>query len=188
MAYYLAMKTAVLVIDVQQGLCEGEGQAFEARHLIFRINQVIRKARSAGAVVVMIQHESSSGALGYDSPGWQLAQGLHVEAGDFYVRKSTPDSFLHTNLAQLLQHADVENLVICGLQTEYCVDTTTRRALALGYPVTLVEDGHSTAGSGVLTPEQVIAHHNVVLSQIESFGPRVTLVSAEALEFAPSQT
>ena len=43
------MRTAVLVIDVQQGLCEGEGKAFDCEGLINRINLVTSKARAAGA-------------------------------------------------------------------------------------------------------------------------------------------
>jgi len=54
------MKTALLVIDVQQGLCEGEHDAFASQQVIDRINKVSEKARAAGAVVVFIQHESKS--------------------------------------------------------------------------------------------------------------------------------
>ena len=75
------------------------------------------------------------------------------------------------------------DLVICGMHTEFCVDTTTRRALALGYPVTLVEDAHTSAGNAALPAPQVIAHHNITLSNISSFGPRVRLVSAANLRF-----
>ena len=71
-----------------------------------------------------------------------------------------------------------ERLVICGFQSEFCVDTTTRRALALGYPVTLVADGHSTLDNSVLTAAQIAAHHNETLSNISSFGPRAQAVRA----------
>ena len=57
----------------------------------------------------------------------------------------------------------VKNLIITGMQTEYCVDTTCRRAYSLGYRVTLVKDAHSTWGTDLLTAPQIIAHHNEVL-------------------------
>lgn len=66
----------------------------------------------------------------------------------------------------------MDRLVVCGFQSEFCVDTTTRRALALGYPVTLVADGHSTTDNGVLSAAQISAHHNATLTNIVSFGPR----------------
>jgi len=47
--------------------------------------------------------------------------------------------------------------------TEYCVDTTCRRATSLGYNVTLASDAHLTSDSEVLTAANIIAHHNFVL-------------------------
>jgi nicotinamidase-related amidase len=174
------MKTAVLVIDVQQGLCEGEHQAFESTQVIDRINRVSAKARAAGVPVIFVQHEST-GFLEFGTRAWQLAEGLQAEPSDPRIRKTTPDSFLRTDLEATLKARGVTDLVVCGMHTEFCVDTTTRRALALGYPVTLVEDGHTTEGNEHLSALQVIAHHNVTLCNIVSFGPRARAVSSEAL-------
>ena len=71
-----------------------------------------------------------------------------------------------------------------GMHTEFCVDTTTRKALALGYPVVLVADGHTSAGNEALSPQQVIAHHNATLTNISSFGPRVKAVPAKELQLS----
>jgi nicotinamidase-related amidase len=173
--------TALLVIDVQQGLCEGDHDAFESREVIARINSVSARARAAGVMVIFIQHESSAGYLEYGSDSWQLAKGLHLEAGDLRIRKTTPDSFLRTELEQVLKRHAIADLVICGMHTEFCVDTTTRRALALGYPVVLVGDAHTTEGNEHLSAAQVIRHHNLTLSNISSFGSKVRVVSAEDL-------
>jgi nicotinamidase-related amidase len=69
------------------------------------------------------------------------------------------------------------------MHTEFCVDTTTRKALALGYPVVLVSDAHTSAGHAAIGPQQVIAHHNATLTNISSFGPRVTAVVHQELFF-----
>ena len=55
------MNTAVLVIDMQQGLCTGVGAAHDCAGTIARINQVTQQAREAGAPVVFVQHESTDG-------------------------------------------------------------------------------------------------------------------------------
>lgn len=175
------MKNAVLVIDVQHGLCEGPGTAFDCAGTIARINLVTRRAREVGTLVIFIQHESASGHLEYGSDAWQLAKGLEVGPNDVFVRKTTPDSFLRTDLEILLRGHQVEGLVICGMHTEFCVDTTTRRALALGFPVILVSDGHTSAGNTTLSPQQVIAHHNATLTNISSFGPRVTAIPSNEM-------
>jgi nicotinamidase-related amidase len=175
------MATALLIIDVQQGLCEGEHAAFESADVIGRINRVSAKARAAGICVIFIQHESDSGYLAFGSPAWQLARGLHTAPADLRVRKTTADSFLRTQLQATLQAQAITDLIICGMHTEFCVDTTTRRALALGYPVVLVADAHTSEGNEYLTPRQVIQHHNATLANISSFGPRVRVVASDAL-------
>ena len=116
------MKTAVLVIDVQQGLCEGEGKAFDCDGLITRINLVTSKARLAGAPVIFIQHESTAGYLEHGSADWKLAHGLVVSTSDIKVRKTTPDSFLRTDLETLLRSRGIEHVVICGMHSEFCID------------------------------------------------------------------
>ena len=172
------MKTALIVIDVQRGLCEGEHETFDSQTVIARINEVSQKARAAGAAVVFVQPESKSGYLEFGRDAWQLARGLHVEPTDLLIRKSTPDSFHLTELGEALKQRAVTDLVICGMQSEFCVDTTTRRALALGYPVVLVADAHTTEDNGHLCAAQIIRHHNDTLTNISSFGPRVRAIPA----------
>jgi len=174
--------TAVLVIDVQQGLCSGQYACPDPAGLIERINIVTAKARAAGAPVVLIQHEDD-GLLAHGGAAWQLAEGLAAEPADIRLRKTATDSFHRTDLRERLQQMGVGQLVICGLQSEFCVDTTTRSAMRLGYPVTLVADGHSTIDNGLLTAEQISRHHGLTLSNIESFGPRTTLVAARDVAF-----
>jgi len=177
------MKTALLVIDVQQGLCEGEHDAFESQQVIARINKVSRKERAAEVLVAFVQHESRSGELEFGTDGWQLARGLDLVQNDLRIRKTTPDSFHGTALAQILKEHAVTDLVICGMHTEYCVDTTTRRALALGYPVVLVADAHTTQDKEHMSAAQIIRHHNATLTSISSFGPRARAISTEELRF-----
>lgn len=174
---------ALLIIDMQQALCEGDGAAFDSPGVIARINTLSARARVAGVPVIWVQHEGSGGYLAHGTPGWQLATGLHTSETDLRVRKTTPDSFLRTPLADLLAQHGTNELVVCGMHTEFCVDTTTRRALARGYPVVLVADAHTSAGNAHLTPQQVVAHHNTTLCNISSFGPKVRVLVAESIEF-----
>lgn len=178
------MTTALLIIDVQHALCAGPYAAFESRRLIETINQVSAVARNAGAAVVVIQHEEADGPMAQGSEGWQLAADLSTSPTDILVRKTACDAFHQTQLQELLQARGITDLVVCGLQTEFCVDTTIRRALALGYPITLVSDGHSTLDNSVLSAAQIIAHHNETLSHLDSFGPPVRLVPAAELRIA----
>jgi nicotinamidase-related amidase len=87
---------------------------------------------------------------------------------DVIIHKTAADAFFKTNLEEELNKREITHLVICGLQTELCVDTTCRRAVSMGYHVTLASDTHSTWDSRELTAQQIINHHNQVLSWIVS--------------------
>jgi nicotinamidase-related amidase len=172
------MDTALLIIDVQRALTSGEYEAFESRRVIDRINHVLHLAHDAGALVVFIQHEDPGGPLAHGSEGWQLDADLAAMPADIRVRKTTPDSFHNTELQDVLRARGITKLVVCGLQSEFCVDSTTRSALSRGYPVTLVADGHSTMDNGVLTAQQISAHHNQTLRNVDSYGPRARVIPA----------
>ena len=178
------MTTALLIIDVQQALCTGRWACFEADRVIGRINTLIAAARAAGAPVVVVQHESVDGPLDHGSSGWQLAPALQVQPGDVRVRKRATDAFHETELHALLQARGVTRLVVCGFQSEFCVDSTVRRALGLGYEVTLVANGHATLDNGVLSAAQIAAHHTLTLAHVDSYATRVTPLRASEVRFA----
>lgn len=172
------MATALLVVDVQQALCSGDHAVCDVERVVDRINLVVRHVREEGGLVIIVQHESNSGPLIHGSEGWKVAAGLDTSPADIVIAKSGSDAFHNTELQRLLRSRGIAQLIVCGLQSEFCVDTTVRRALALGYPVTLVADGHSTLANGTLTAAQISAHHNETLANLSSFGPRAVPVLA----------
>jgi nicotinamidase-related amidase len=178
------MKPALLIIDVQQALCTGEEAAFDMRNVLERINTLAAKARAAGAPVVLVQHEEAEGPLQHGTDGWQLTEGLSTDPGDIRIRKQTTDSFHRTELHAALQQQGVTHLVVCGLQSDFCIDSTVRRALALGYEVVLAADAHSTVDNRVLTASRIIAHHNATLGNIGSYGCRVRIVPTAEVTLA----
>lgn len=177
------MKSAVLVIDVQRGLFDVDPKPFERDLVLDRINSIIAKAHASDTQVVFIQHENPSGFLEYETENWRLQASLHIRNNDLKLRKTTPDAFLQTRLEEHLRAADVRNLVICGYASEFCVDSTTRRAAALGYSVQLVADAHTTHDKPHLTALQIREHHNATLPNLTSFSQRITAVTAAEIEF-----
>jgi nicotinamidase-related amidase len=177
------MTTALLIIDVQQALCSGEYECFEIGRVINTINDLSARARKAEVHVVLIQHEETGSPLAHDAAGWQLAEGLQTSATDHRVRKTTPDSFYKTNLQKLLPEQDFERLIICGLQTDYCVNATVRQALKLGYDVVLAGDAHSTVDNGNLTAEDIIAEHNKDLAHLTGSVARIDVIPAKDIHF-----
>ena len=92
------------------------------------------------------------------------------DRADRLFDKTRPSCFAGTRLSEWLTEAGVKELVITGMKTQYCIDTTCRAAADLGFQVTLVADGHTCMDTPVLPASQIIAHHNATLN-----GPFVKL-------------
>lgn len=177
------MTTALLIIDVQRALCSGEYQCFDIPRVIEAINVLSGRARKAGVPVVLIQQEENDSPLAHGAEGWQLAEGLETSPKDLRMRKTTPDSFYQTDLRKLLPGEDFEQLVICGLQTDYCVNATVRQAHQLGYDVVLAADAHSTIDNGNTSAEDIIAEYNKDLAHLTGSVARIDVKPAAAITF-----
>ncbi|PWB24685.1 cysteine hydrolase [Pseudomonas sp. NDM] len=177
------MTTALLIIDVQQALCAGEYQCFEIDRVIATINDLSQRARDAGVPVVLIQHEEKDSPLAYQAEGWQLAEGLETSPQDLRVRKTTGDSFYQTDLGKLLPSEDFERLILCGLQTDYCVNATVRSAHTLGYDIVVAGDAHSTVDNGTMSADDIIAQHNKDFAQLTSSVARIDVKPAADITF-----
>lgn len=157
---------ALILIDVQKGLIEGFEEDWS--DVLPVINGLGSRARDRGVPVVLVQHCGSTQAhpLHRTQPGWALDPAVDQRSGDLRVEKRWSDAFRDTDLDAMLREASVTRVVLVGAQTEYCVDTTARRALSLGYDVDLVADGHTTSGNGLLSRDQIIEHHNQTLTNL----------------------
>ncbi len=175
------MKTAVLVIDLQQGLLEDSGRPFDLENVIDRINAITTHARKLQWPVIFIQHEESDKNWKYGSTGWALLPELQVEPIDFRIRKTTPNSFINTELNEILKKHQIENIIVSGYATEYCVDSTVRGGAALGYDIQIVSDAHTTHDKNHASAEFIRNHHNESLSGMKSFGVSIKAISAEEI-------
>jgi nicotinamidase-related amidase len=174
---------ALIVIDVQQGLTEGFEKDWS--DVLPVINSLISRARNAEVPVVLIQHCGPTQAhpLHRTQPGWALHPTVDPQPGDLRVEKRWSDAFRDTNLDAMLREASVTRVVLVGAQTEYCVDTTARRAASLGYNVDLVADGHTTSENGVLSRDQIIEHHNQTLTNLAVEGIILKVPQSGAVTF-----
>ena len=157
-------KRALIVIDVQMCMFDPDYPVYDSEGLLKRLQALIAQARQSNAPVIYVQHCGAQGAPHEPGqPGFEIHPAIAPLANETIVQKRMPDSFFETSLQSVLAEQALEKLVIAGIQSDYCVDTTCRAATSLGYDVTLVEDAHSTWGDGGLSAEQIINHHNRVL-------------------------
>lgn len=159
-------KTALVVIDTQVGMFETPGvpPVPDGERLLRNVEGLIQSAREAGAAVIHVRHAGGPRhPLEGGTRGWPIHPRVAPVDGEPVVDKDTPDSFLRTTLLEELESRGIGRVVLAGMQTEYCVDTTCRRAFALGYDVALASDAHGTWGTGHLSAAEVVSHHNEVL-------------------------
>jgi nicotinamidase-related amidase len=155
--------TALVIIDVQVGLIE---EAYRCNEVLDSINTLLSKARASDMPVIYIQHDGPEGhGLEVGTPAWEIHPAIAPQKGELVVHKRASDSFYATSLQRELQAQGIKHLVVVGGQTEYCVDTSVRRATTMGYDVTLVGDAHTTDDydEAVLTAAKRIEYHNEVL-------------------------
>jgi len=159
--------TALLVVDVQRDVLRGLGGAEVEEALertVERIAGLLDGARRRGFPVIHVQHDGPIGhRLERGTPGWEFRPELTPRPKETVVHKRSPDAFFETRLIEVLKEKEVRRLVVAGCMTEYCIDTTCRRAVSLFRDVVLAADGHTTGDSGELGFRQIVAHHNRVL-------------------------
>jgi nicotinamidase-related amidase len=175
-------QTALLVIDAQVGLVERCAPLGD--EVVARIARLIESARSAGAHVLYVQHDGDpEGALAVGTRGWQIAPEIVPAEGDAVLRKRASDAFYETRLEEELKTRGVRRLVVAGFRTEYCVDTTCRRATTLGFDVTLASDAHATTDHDTLMAAQIVAHHNTTLDDFGNDRHVVAIQTASEIVF-----
>ena len=168
----MANDVALLVIDMQNGLFE-EG-AFDPERLVTNVRTLIDHAHSSGVPVIYVQHNEDpqwGGSLVAGKPGHDIHTSIAPQPGETIIQKWNPSAFMDTNLQAVLEQQGIKRLVLSGMQSEMCVDSTCRDAYARGYKVTVASDAHSTMDNGVLKAGQIIDHHNATLRMFAKIQP-----------------
>jgi nicotinamidase-related amidase len=174
---------ALSIIDVQVGIIEGF-HAYRGREVLEQINKLLAKARASNIPIIYVQHDGEKGhPLEVGSEGWQIHPEIKPHQEDLIIRKRASDSFFETSLQRELEARGIKHLIVTGCMTEYCVDTTSRRAISIGYDVTLVSDAHTTIDNKLLTAAQIIAHHNALLDGFAAGSHAITVKPADEVIF-----
>jgi nicotinamidase-related amidase len=173
--------TALLIIDVQVAIVTG---AYREAEVLAAISDMADRARAAGAPVIYLQH----GEDGYEpmkkgAAGWAIHPEVAPLDGDIVIDKTASDGFYRTGLVDQVERLGVRRLVICGLQTEFCVDATARAAISNGFDVVLASDAHTT-GDAVTPAETTVRHHNYTLGHLAHPDHRILVRKSDQIDFA----
>ncbi len=156
--------TALLVVDVQESFRQRPDWAdISAPDIADRVARLVDHARARGDHVVWVLHaEPGTGTVFDPARGFvTLLPGLVPADGEPVLTKTSHNAFTTTDLGQWLTARGVEEVVVTGIRTEQCCETTARLASDLGYRVRFVLDATATQplarhdGTGRLTVAEV---------------------------------
>lgn len=174
--------TALLVIDMQVG--QIERPVYRGTEVLSRIRALLEGARAVGVPVVHVRHEAPEGELfAPGTRGWEIHPSVAPAGDEPVIGKRSADAFHDSELLNVLRALGARRLVVAGCRTDYCIDTTCRRATTLGFDVTLASDAHTTTDNAVLPAAQIIAHHNATLDDFGDERHVVTTCPADEITF-----
>ncbi len=173
--------TALVIIDVQQDyfcdkliLPNGEAAVKNAARLL-------AWARERKLTIIHIQQQAlkpGSPLFAPDSSGIEFHPAVAPAAGELVVVKHFPSSFAQTNLRDKLRERNIDTLILCGLMTHMCVDTTARGALEYGYRAIVAHDACATRDLPAHDGKSIVPHSVIHTSTLAALADRFADVMA----------
>lgn len=130
-------KEALLLIDIQDFYFDPHpDQVNKPLEASEKAAKLLEKFRQEGKTVIHVQHESN----------WlmDIHKSVTPLPDEKVVRKQHPSAFLGTELQEYLTQLEIRKLVVAGMMSHMCVETTVRDCQHYGYDVTLIEDACTT--------------------------------------------
>lgn len=140
-------RTALIVIDVQESFrVRPNWQLVNHPDIADRVNRLVRAARQRDDLVVWVMHTEPGTGNAFDPAEGQvrLIDGLEPLPGEPVLTKTSHNAFTTTNLQQLLTQHGIREIVVSGIRTEQCCETTARVGSDLGYDVVFVTEATAT--------------------------------------------
>ena len=150
---------ALLVVDVQNALVLAE--PFAVEEIISNIKRLIKSSRENNVEVIYIQHNDKIGdELEPNSEGWKIYDEVSPNKNEVVINKTYNSSFKDTNLKIYLGNKGIKQLIITGMQTEYCIDATCKVAFEYGFEVIIPEKTNTTFNNGDIVAKDLYDHYN----------------------------
>jgi nicotinamidase-related amidase len=139
-----AMNTALIIIDIQNDYFpEGRMPLVGPVEASQQAARLLDRFRGAHWPVIHVQHIAvRPGATFFlpGTPGADFHPNVQPLPDETIVQKNYPNSFRDTPLLDVLREQQVNRLIICGMQTNMCIDATTRAAADYGFECVVAAD------------------------------------------------
>lgn len=151
--------TVLLVVDVQNALVENN--PFNKERVIDNIKKLIISSRKNNIEVVYIRHTEEVGSdFEKNTYGWEIYNEIKPIDNEIIFDKKFSSAFHKTGLEIYLDSKDIENIILVGMQTEYCIDATCKSAFDLGYNVIIPEETNTTFDNKIFNAKDLYNFYN----------------------------
>jgi nicotinamidase-related amidase len=172
-------KTALVVVDVQESF--RHRPYYSERNMpvfLERVQALIDGAKAQGVPVVQVLHVEETGVFSLASGYVRTLEGIDIEPEARFEKRSH-SALVGSGLDVWLVQQGIGRLIVCGIRTEQCCETTTRHASDVGYEVDYVIEATMTwemtdRAGRVWSPEEIKARTELVLE-----GRFATVVTVE---------
>lgn len=156
-------KSLLLIIDMQRAMSFEKAHNFD--NVVNNIQKLLIKYRNEELPVVYVQHTEPDGSVfSKNAPGWPILDELTPKTGEIVVHKNFNSGFKETNLEEVLKKYNAKEIVLVGMQTEFCIDTTLRVGFEKGFKFIIPENTNTTFDNGLLSGEDIYKHHNSIFN------------------------
>ncbi|NMS88556.1 cysteine hydrolase [Clostridioides difficile] len=142
------MSIALILIDIQNDYFKnGKCELFESKQAAENAKKILSFFRKNNFPVIHVQHIATDKTASFFLPhtyGSEINETVFPLNNEEIIIKHSPDSFFQTNLQAVLEKKNITKLVICGMMSHMCIDTSIRTAKKLGYNITLIGDACTT--------------------------------------------
>ena len=148
----------LIVMDMQKALLDDE--LYNLNGLMENTVKIIEAARANGVEVIYVQHDAGEGTgFSVGDEGFEIAGEVAPHEGEKVFVKTVCSSFSNRDFTSYLEEAKDEDLMIIGLQTNFCVDATVKSAFERGYYVVIPEGTNSTVDNPYMTGATTCAYY-----------------------------
>lgn len=165
-------QTALVLIDIQNDYFKGGAMELENSDKAGQnAGKLLNYFRQNGVPVIHVRHENATSIATFFIPGTdgaRIHKCVEPKEGETVILKHFPDSFMETELGNVLEKMSIKHLVIGGMQSNVCVKATTLKALEKKYTVTVAEDTLAALNQDV---------HKSAVDEISKAGAKMTTSS-----------
>ena len=155
-------KMILLVVDIQKGITDERLYDFDS--FIQRTTKIVETARKNHVEIIYVQHDDGPGTgFSVGDKDFEIADQVAPEKNEKVFVKDVNSCFGNNEFVEYLKSLNEKELMIVGLQTNFCIDATVKAAFERGYSVIIPEGTNSTFDNDYMNAETTYRYYNEMM-------------------------